>query len=82
MQHNDNLDGLLEQIHDEDNGFLVPPGDAEALAEKIAYLLDNPQRCVEMGQAARETFERRFSTTVIGQRLFQILTEIADGRSK
>ena len=76
------VDGLLEQIHDEDNGFLVPPGDAEALAEKIAYLLDNPQRCVEMGQAARETFERRFSTTVIGQRLFQILTEIADGRSK
>jgi glycosyltransferase involved in cell wall biosynthesis len=76
------VDGLLEQISDGENGFLVPPGDAEALAEKMAYLLENPERCVAMGKAARETFERRFSTIVIGPQLSQILAQAYDRCSK
>jgi glycosyltransferase involved in cell wall biosynthesis len=32
------------------NGFLVPPGDAEAMAEKLVYLLCRPDRALQIGQ--------------------------------
>ena len=36
------------------NGLLVPVNDANALAEKINYLLDNPDEANEMGLNARK----------------------------
>jgi glycosyltransferase involved in cell wall biosynthesis len=54
------LAGVPEMIVDGVEGFLVPPGDAGALAEALAALLRDPslaQRCGERGRAsAREKF--------------------------
>lgn len=41
--------------------FLVPPGDAEAIAEKVVFLLENPDFAGAMGAHAAEEVERRFS---------------------
>jgi len=35
-------------------GILVEPGDAEALAEKMIYLLENPELAAKLGEKARE----------------------------
>jgi glycosyltransferase involved in cell wall biosynthesis len=42
-------------------GIIVPPGDVDALAEAIAYLLDHPAEAQGLGLAAREKCVREFS---------------------
>jgi glycosyltransferase involved in cell wall biosynthesis len=46
--------GIPEVVRDGYNGFLVPPGDIDALAEKLAVLAHDPQLCHLMGQRSRE----------------------------
>ncbi len=52
--------GAKEIIQDGYNGFLVPIGDYQALADKIIYLLDNPQKAQEMGENGRKLVNERF----------------------
>jgi len=46
--------GLPEVVRDGETGFLVPPGDAAALAERIGILLDDQSLRERMGAAGRE----------------------------
>jgi glycosyltransferase involved in cell wall biosynthesis len=50
-----------------DTGILVPPDDAEALADAISDLLNSRERRVRMGRAARRYVELRFSADAIGR---------------
>ncbi len=43
------VDGTPEAVHDGVNGFLVAPGDIQGLAEKILYLLNNPDIANRIG---------------------------------
>jgi glycosyltransferase involved in cell wall biosynthesis len=49
--------GLPEVVRDGETGFLVPPGDAAALAERIAMLLGDGGLRQRMGEAARVSAE-------------------------
>jgi glycosyltransferase involved in cell wall biosynthesis len=51
------------------NGFLVPRGNVQAVAEAIKMLADDAQLRREMGCAARADFEQRFSTGSILPRI-------------
>jgi glycosyltransferase involved in cell wall biosynthesis len=53
--------GIPELIHHGQNGLLVPPGNAAALAEAIAYLLDHSEKAIGMGRKGRELLEERFT---------------------
>jgi glycosyltransferase involved in cell wall biosynthesis len=53
--------GGREQIEDGVTGFLVPPGDADALAHALATLLADPERARAMGEAGRRRFEALFT---------------------
>ena len=55
--------GISFTIDDGVTGYLVPPRDPEALADRLAYLLDRPDLCQRMGIAARRRVERRFTWT-------------------
>jgi len=44
-----NVDGTPEAVHDGVNGFVLPPGDINGIAEKIAYLLTHPEQAKQMG---------------------------------
>jgi glycosyltransferase involved in cell wall biosynthesis len=46
--------GLPEIVADGETGLLVPPENAEALAEALAHLIRSPERRRTLGQAARE----------------------------
>ena len=54
------IGSLLEMVEDGVNGFLFPPGDSEALAEKIR-LLDDDELVRRMGRRGRERLESEFS---------------------
>ena len=55
------LGGIPEIVEDDVTGFLVPPGDVDALHDRLAYLLDHPHRAAQMGAAARERVLERFT---------------------
>lgn len=50
--------GVPEQVVDGENGYLIPPGDAAALVDRIERLLEDPDRRAEFGAAGRTRAER------------------------
>jgi glycosyltransferase involved in cell wall biosynthesis len=60
--------GLVDIVEHGVTGLLVPPNNPQALAGAIAQLLDDPDRCQEMGRAGAERVVE-FSTGVIGPRI-------------
>ncbi|HNB53710.1 MAG TPA: glycosyltransferase family 4 protein, partial [Anaerolineales bacterium] len=54
------LTGIPEIIDDRENGLVVPPNDAESLAQALATLLENSALRERMGQAGRRKVEACF----------------------
>jgi glycosyltransferase involved in cell wall biosynthesis len=52
--------GTVEQVVDGTTGFLVPPGNVEALASRIAELLEDPGKRQLMGTRGRQRFLQNF----------------------
>lgn len=53
--------GTPEAVLDGESGFVVDARERKALVDKIAWLLEHPQRAREMGQAGRGHVEANFS---------------------
>jgi glycosyltransferase involved in cell wall biosynthesis len=49
---------IPEIVHDQENGYLIPPGDVEAMAERIMDILRTPALAHRMGEAGRHIAER------------------------
>ncbi|MBX3324716.1 MAG: glycosyltransferase [Nitrospira sp.] len=54
------IDGIPEQIEEGRSGFLVPAGDAEAMACRVIQLLSNESLRTSMGTTAAEIASRSF----------------------
>jgi glycosyltransferase involved in cell wall biosynthesis len=54
--------GIPEMVQDGTTGFLVPPSDEEKLADKISWILQNPDSACAMGTYARAFAHEFFST--------------------
>ena len=55
-----------------ETGWLTPVGDAAALAEATARVLDDPAEARRMGEAGRAQVEREFALEVAGERFLRI----------
>jgi glycosyltransferase involved in cell wall biosynthesis len=53
--------GCRELVSDGRVGFVIPPRDAAALAEKLTWLREHPAVCAAMGAAGRERVETEFT---------------------
>lgn len=67
---------LPEVVGQEGTGLLVPPRNPRALAQAIAYLLDNPALRRQMGRAARERVLRLFSWERAARQIESIYQEV------
>jgi len=47
------VDGAPEAIKNGLNGFLLPPKDIDAMAEKVIYLIRHPEKAQEMGEKGK-----------------------------
>jgi glycosyltransferase involved in cell wall biosynthesis len=75
--------GLRDLVADGCTGFLVPPGDAPALARALAKVLDDPRAVAALGRAGRERFERELSEAVVAPRLAEIIrAAVVRGRAR
>jgi glycosyltransferase involved in cell wall biosynthesis len=73
--------GNPEAIHDGENGFLVPPEDDESAAERILFLLRNPEKAAQIGNAARLAVQTRFSGDIMVRRLMEVYRGLMAGRN-
>lgn len=72
--------GAKEIIRDGVNGFLAPIGDAEALAEKIVYLLENSDKAREMGENGRKLVEEKYGDNI--EKIINLWKELIENKSK
>ena len=71
--------GIPEVVEDGVTGLLVPPRDAEALAQKIAALLDDPALDARLGQNARAAVMKHYSLDAMGERLLELYEKCSPG---
>ena len=61
-------------------GFMVPPRDPDALAQKLSLLASSPERRQQMGQAGREWVERHCSLDLMVRAYMDAFDRIVVGR--
>jgi glycosyltransferase involved in cell wall biosynthesis len=73
----DTEDVKLALTHGE-TGLIVPNGDVPALADRIVYLLQNPDLGAKLGQAGQRLVRERFDFGTLARRLESFYNEILD----
>lgn len=62
---------LSEVVEDNKNGIVIPPCDSMALADAIIYLLDNPQKLVDMRLNIEDEWKKNMSWSPIADKYIQ-----------
>ncbi len=70
--------GLPEVVTDGDNGLLIPPRDANALAEALARLLSDPAWAQQLGANARAHVREHYSLDRLGREINEIYAELVE----
>ena len=68
--------GCRDAIEEGLTGILVPVKDANSLAKAIKSLLDDPERCAEMGRAGRKRAEDIFDVNMVVEKHMEIYQEL------
>jgi glycosyltransferase involved in cell wall biosynthesis len=63
-------------LSDGETGLIVPNGDVAALAERIVYLLRNPEVGARFGQAGQRLVRERFDFGILARRLESFYNEV------
>jgi glycosyltransferase involved in cell wall biosynthesis len=71
--------GLPDKVKPGVSGWLVPPGDASALAAAISGALADPERLVQMGREGRAIVEREFSWDIACAATLQLYDDLLSG---
>ena len=70
--------GIPELIEDGISGFLVPERDANAIAEKLSYLVEHPEIWPQMTQAGRTRVEEKYDMEKLNDDLVEIYQTLLD----
>jgi colanic acid/amylovoran biosynthesis glycosyltransferase len=74
--------GIAELVDNEVTGFLVDERDSEALADKVAYILDHEDVRERMGAAGRRVVGEKYDIDRLNDRLVEIYENISTVREK
>ncbi len=73
--------GIPDALRHGDNGLMVEPGDAAALARALASLLGDEEERRRLGARARATIEREFESGVVIGHISAVYRQLRDKRS-
>ena len=73
--------GLPDIVEHGRTGWLVPPGDPDALRRGVAHIARDVDELSHMRRRARDTFERRFSADQNYEMLMEIYRRAMSSRS-
>ena len=65
--------GCRETVIDGVNGFIVPKWNSQALAEKMVYFIENPEKISEMGDESYKIAQDKFDSHKVNERMLNIL---------
>jgi glycosyltransferase involved in cell wall biosynthesis len=71
--------GIPEVVREGHNGFLVAPGDVEALAERLTFLVRDRDLREVMGRRSREIAERELDVKPYVERLVSLYESLVEG---
>ncbi|MDH7486934.1 MAG: glycosyltransferase [Anaerolineae bacterium] len=74
--------GSSEVIEDGVSGRLVPPGDATALAQAMAELLDDRERAQALARQGQETVRRRYTIGPVAEAYERIYEELLQAKGR
>jgi colanic acid/amylovoran biosynthesis glycosyltransferase len=74
------IGGIPESIRNKESGFLVPPGDPEALASAILWLAYHPEKWGRMGRAGRAHVEKSYDLENLNDRLIDIYHAVSNAK--
>ena len=69
--------GIPEIVRDGVNGYLVPPGDVEAIASRVIEILSDQSRLSQMGKAGRELVKKEFSISNMVDANFNVYNQMS-----
>ena len=67
---------ILELVQDGETGLLFEAGDSDDLADKMRWLADHPQECLNMGRGGRRLVEQEHNRELHYQRLMGVFSEV------
>lgn len=67
---------IPEIIENAETGWLVQKCDAKELAEKMEWMINHPNECVQMGKQGRSKYEREYTSPRFEHRLMNILLQL------
>jgi colanic acid/amylovoran biosynthesis glycosyltransferase len=70
--------GIPELIEDGVSGFLVPERDADAISEKLIYLIEHSEKWPEMGKSGRAYVEKHYETNKLNDELVEVYQQVAN----
>ena len=65
---------LPELIEEGETGFLVPPGDEDALLDRMRRLADDPELCRRLGEAGAARYRERFTWDAVAERMIEAIS--------
>ena len=71
-----NEGAISEVVQDKINGFTIPIKSPTMLAEKIKYLISNPQLRIQMGENGRRIYEERFTLKSFEKNFTETLKQV------
>ncbi len=70
------IKGNRETITHDHDGLLVPPADADSLADAIIALATDQQRARRLGQAGKKTFDNRFTEQIMKDNNWRVYQDV------
>ncbi len=74
--------GMPEIIHNDDNGYVVPKMNHEALAEKIIKLLRDGELRNRLGRNGKEQVDRLYTKQIYAQNIYKVYEDAIRGYSR
>jgi glycosyltransferase involved in cell wall biosynthesis len=73
--------GIPSIVHEGETGFLVPPGDINALSQRMIRLIEDPDLREKMGQRAAKYVSENFDVELVARRLNELLESVVHGEA-
>lgn len=74
------VDGTVEIVNDNENGYLVKERDIQEIADKIIYLQDNKMKLLELEEKAKITYNEKLSFEKLSQRYTMFYEKVINER--
>lgn len=71
-----NVGEVAEYIKDGINAYLVPPGDSQAMADRLIYMIDHYSEALLVGQKGRELTDTIFNYNFQAKRLIEYIQSL------